>query len=71
MKYLLLLSLIGCSIKGNVSGDVTVHHRIDINMDQLKQYCDSKFPDSETLARECLAEEAKRMIDFIEGLGSK
>jgi hypothetical protein len=67
MKYLLLLSLAACGFEVHTTGDITVHHKIELATDFFEKYCEAEYPDDKLKQEECVA---KLMVDFLKSLES-
>jgi hypothetical protein len=69
MKRIALLLALGACGSDNtldVSGEVTVTHRIEIAVEYFKEYCELKYPESKLEQAECINE---NLIKFMELLG--
>ena len=70
-KIILLGLLAGCGLEIRHSGDATVHHKIEIDINFIEELCKGEYPDSQELYQQCVADELKKLMDLIESLEQK
>lgn len=62
-----LVLLCSCAIKGNVSGDIVIHHQLDIsNLEAFfRNFCSAKFTNQSDI-NTCIYDEINKFIALIE-----
>lgn len=66
MKYLLLILLSSCGAL-ELSGNVTITHKVDVMTDYFIAYCEDLYPNNKELQKECVDEEIINFIRLLEG----
>jgi hypothetical protein len=72
MKYaLLLLALVACGSDNTleVSGEVTVTHRIELAIEYFDEYCKLKYPNSEIEKADCVNDNLMKFMELLAKIG--
>lgn len=68
MKYLLLALLTSCGGDYVLSGNATITHKVELDLDAIEGYCNTAYPDDEEAYQKCVQELTQAFIKSLENI---